>query len=83
MKLLNVFNSKLGQWSIYHDQWCNPGQTSVVMRTITGNDYNAEKKLVEAICEGFNALPEARRVEALKDIVNDTLDARLPRKRRA
>lgn len=61
MKLHPVYNSKLGQWRICHDQPCERGDTSIVATITTGfdgksNTFTPEQdaKLAREICDRFN-----------------------------
>ena len=66
MKLRPVFNKKFGQWKICHDQWCKPGETSIVATIMTSfdetkgeMDHEKDGKLAQLICDRFNAAEDA------------------------
>jgi hypothetical protein len=41
-KLEAVYNKKFGQWKLCHDQWCKPGETSVVATILSSRDEEAD-----------------------------------------
>jgi len=54
MKLRPVYNSRFGQWRICHDQWCKPGETSIVATLLTSDDPDRDADLARLICDRFN-----------------------------
>lgn len=58
MKLRPVFNRRLGHWVICHDQWCKPGETSIVATIMNSLDAEADEKIAREICERFNRAAE-------------------------
>lgn len=59
MRLKAVFNKKLGQWRICHDQWCKPGETSIVATILTSGDDDTDAELANKICERWNMVEDA------------------------
>lgn len=60
MRLRAVYNKRMGQAKICHDQWCKPGETSVVAIVLTTFDEAADMKLAEQIAERWNMVEDAR-----------------------
>lgn len=58
MKLKAVYNKKLGQWKLCHDQWCQPGETSVVATILTSLDEDKDERWAKDIEKRFNAVEE-------------------------
>lgn len=54
LQLKAVHNKKMGQWKICHNQWCDPGETSVVAVVISSLDEAADEAWANLICERFN-----------------------------
>ena len=68
MKLKAVYNKKFGQWKLCHDQWCQPGETSVVAHVLTTLD-DADEKWAKLIESRFN-MTEDFEAKALEMIAN-------------
>lgn len=60
MRLRAVYNKRMGQAKLCHDQWCKPGETSVVAIVLTTFDEAADMKLAEQIAERWNMVEDAR-----------------------
>ncbi|KGM36168.1 hypothetical protein [Inquilinus limosus] len=63
MKLKAVHNKRLGRWQLCHDQWCKPGETSIVAIVLTSEDPEADErraKLIEARFNEGDALQRSR-----------------------
>ncbi|WP_454287235.1 hypothetical protein [Rhizobium arsenicireducens] len=58
MKLRPILNTKLGQWRICHDQWCERGETSIVATIMTTMNEKADGMLAQLICDRFNSFEE-------------------------
>lgn len=59
-KLGAVYNKKFGQWKLCHDQWCKPGETSVVATILSSRDEEADGRVAKLIAERFNEALELR-----------------------
>ncbi|PZQ95149.1 MAG: hypothetical protein DI533_20070 [Cereibacter sphaeroides] len=59
MRLRAVYNKRMGQAKLCHDQWCKPGETSVVAIVLTTGDEAADMKLAEQIAERWNMVEDA------------------------
>jgi hypothetical protein len=55
MKLRPVYNTRLGRWSLCHDQWCRRGESSIVATITTSLDPARDGELAKKLCERFNA----------------------------
>lgn len=60
MRLSAVYNKRLGQARLLHDQWCRPGETSVVATILTTEDPHADMRLAEQIAERWNMVEDAK-----------------------
>lgn len=49
-----IYNKRFGQWVICHDQWCQKGETSIVLTVPTSLDPEADEYLARLICHRFN-----------------------------
>ena len=61
MRLRPVFNKRLGQWNLCHDQWCKPGETSIVATILTTGDEQADATWAEVMCDNFNVAQELKK----------------------
>lgn len=59
MRLRPVYNSRLGQWKLCHDQWCKHGETSVVAVIPSSMDDDADKRMAETLAERWNMVEDA------------------------
>lgn len=59
MRLRAVYNKKLGQAKICHDQWCEYGETSVVAIVLSSGDEAADMQMAEKIAERWNMVEDA------------------------
>lgn len=55
IKLQPVFNSKFGQWTIRHTEWCHKGETSAVAQVLTSLNAERDAVVAKLICDRFNA----------------------------
>lgn len=60
MRLRAVYNKRLGQAKLCHDQWCKPGETSVVAVILSSGNEVEEMRLAEQIAERWNMVEDAR-----------------------
>jgi hypothetical protein len=60
MRLRAVYNKRMGQAKICHDQWCKPGETSVVAVILTTGDETADMRMAEQIAERWNMVEDAK-----------------------
>lgn len=60
MRLRAVYNKRFDQWKICHDQWCQPGETSVVAHIINSDDSHADGELARQIAERWNMVEDAK-----------------------
>jgi hypothetical protein len=59
MRLRAIFNKRFGEWKLCHDQWCKPGETSVVaVITSTGNDKE-DGEFARRLAERWNMVEDA------------------------
>lgn len=59
MRLRAVYNKRFGQAKICHDQWCKPGETSVVAHILSAGDEAEEMKIAEEIARRWNMVQDA------------------------
>ena len=62
MRLRPVYNKRFGQWKLCHDQWCKPGETSVVATILTTGDDEADKAMAHQLCDRWNKVQDAAEV---------------------
>lgn len=60
MRLRAIYNKRFGQVKLCHDQWCQPGETSVVAHILSTGDEAADMRLAEQIAERWNMVEDAR-----------------------
>jgi hypothetical protein len=60
MRLRPVYNKRFGQWKLCHDQWCKPGETSVVATILTSGDEAADEEIARQIAERWNMVEDAK-----------------------
>lgn len=58
MRLKAVYNAKFGQWRLCHDQWCKPGETSVVATILTTENPAKDEEWAKALADHFNMAQE-------------------------
>lgn len=59
MRLRAIFNKRMGMVKLCHDQWCKPGETSVVATILSTGDEIADLRLAEQIAEHWNMVEDA------------------------
>lgn len=58
MRLRAVVNKRLGRVRICHDQWCQPGETSVVADILSSLDTDKDLTVAEEICRRWNMVED-------------------------
>ncbi len=59
MRLRAILNKRLGMVRLCHDQWCLPGETSVVANVLSTGNVDEDLKLGEKIAERWNMVEDA------------------------
>ena len=59
MRLRAVWNKRFQQAKVCHNEWCEPGETSVVAVIVSAGDEEKEMKLAEEIASRWNMVEDA------------------------
>ena len=55
LKIKAVYNSRFGQWRLCHNDWCEPGETSIVATITTTDDPEQDEWWAKELERRFNA----------------------------